>query len=239
MPNRLVAGAIAALLLAGVSVGITAPAASASDGSTPVQVSNFLGEALTSRLADLYGPNASGKGVRFDATTAYSATSRVFVFAPDFVDGKATFSTSSPAIAARRINEWVAVVSVQKAPVGVVTVKYSSKTGPQLVNFAPDLTLAAALPRLGATSQLVHDTAHRAWGSLTVDSITPIEAGTTGLSGAASLADYPRPTAKKTDVSKAVGIDPGVAAGALTLALVILVIALAVLVPRRKKEPLA
>jgi hypothetical protein len=239
MPNRLVAGAIAALLLAGVSVGVVAPAASASDGSTPVQVTNFLDQSLTSRLADLYGPNASGKGVHFDSTTAYSATSRVFVFAQDFVDGQATFSTSSPAIAARRINEWVAVVSVRKAAVGVVTVKYSSKTGPELVTFAPDLTLAAALPKLAATSQLVRDTSHRAWGSLTNDSIAPIEAGTTGLTGAASLADYPRPTVKKAEAPKAVGIDPGVAAGALTLALVILVIALAVLLPRRKKEPLA
>lgn len=234
MFRRPTSAVVAALLALGFSLTGAATSAAASDGSIPVQVSQFLGEGLTARLSDLYGPGKGGTGIAFNSTTAYGSTSRVFEFAPGFVSKARTFSTADPAILARRIDEWVTVVSVDKTPVGVATVSYSTAGGAVLTTFAPDLTLAAALPRLAATAQLVHDGAHDAWGSLAGDTITPIEAGSTGLTAPTSLASYPRaPT--MTTAKQPAGVDPGVAAGAITLILIVVIIALVLLWPRRKR----
>jgi hypothetical protein len=233
MFRRAASAVVAALLAVGFALTGAATSAAASDGSIPVQVSQFLGEGLTARLSDLYGPGTGGTGIAFSSTTAYGSTSRVFEFAPGFVSKARTFSTADPAILARRVDEWVTVVSVDKIPVGVATVSYSTAGGAVLTTFAPDLTLAAALPKLAATAQLVHDGTHHAWGSLAGDTITPIEAGSTGLTAPISLASYPHATT--TAAKQAAGVDPGVVAGAITLILIAVIVALAVLWPRRKR----
>lgn len=239
MSRRVAGGVVVALLVAGFAITGTASSAAASDGSIPVQVADFLSSGLTARLSDLYGPNGRGKGIRFDSTTTFASTSRVFEFAPEFASGTRTFSTANPGIPVRRINEWVTVVSVAKSVVGVATVSYSTGTGAVLTTFAPDHTLAAALPRLAATAELVHDGAHHAWDSLLGETITPIEAGSTGLTAQTSLAGYPRaPKQTAAAPRKSQGIDPGVAAGAISLTLVVIIIALVLLLPRRKRSPL-
>jgi hypothetical protein len=233
MFRRAARAGVAALLALGFAVTGAATSAAASDGSIPVQVSQFLSEGLTARLSDLYGPGTGGTGIAFNSTTAYGSTSRVFEFAPGFVSKAREFSTADPAILARRIDEWVTVVSVDKTPVGVATVSYSTAGGAVLTTFAPDLTLAAALPKLSATAQLVHDGAHHAWGSLAGDTITPIDAGSTGLTAPISLASYPH--APTTPAKQAATVDPGVVAGAITLILIAVIIALVLLWPRRKR----
>jgi hypothetical protein len=233
--RRAASAVVAALLALGFGLTGAATSAAASDGSIPVQVSQFLSEGLTARLSDLYGPGTGGTGIAFNSTTAYGSTSRVFEFAPGYVSKARRFSTADPAILARRVDEWVTVVSVDKTPIGVATVSYSTAGGAVLTTFTPDLTLAAALPKLAATAQLVHDGAHHAWGSLAGDTITPIEAGSTGLTAATSLASYPRAPTTTTAAKQPAGVDPGVAAGAISLILVVVIIALVLLWPRRKR----
>jgi hypothetical protein len=238
MHKRTAIAAMAGLFLVGAAVLGGVSTASASDGSAPVQVTTFIGPQLTASLAEFYGPGANGTGIKFDSSTSFAATSRIFAFTPAFVAGKTVFSTASPAVPARRLNEWATAVTVDKKLVGVATVAYSSEGGPRLLSFAPDLTLAAALPKIPADAQLVRDRAHKAWGSLSDGAVVPIEAGTTGLTATTSLADYPRPKAPDAVKAANTGLDTGVVAGAITLVLIVVIVALVVLVPRRRRSPL-
>jgi hypothetical protein len=233
MPRRLVTAGLA-VLLAGGLLASGATAASASNGSTPVEVTDFIATGLVAQLTDLYGPDGSGGGIDFASGSTMTSTSRVFLFTDDFLAGA---KTDAPV---HRINEWATVVSVAKKVVGVATVDFTSgRDGASLAGFVTDPALAAALPKLGPAVSLVHDAEHAAWFSLAGTTLTPIVAGKSPVSAATPLASYPRLIVQKADASPVVeAIDPGVAAGGITLLLVVVVIALILFLPRRKRDPL-
>ncbi|HEX4401058.1 MAG TPA: hypothetical protein VHZ98_07000 [Galbitalea sp.] len=239
MRRRLLLGALTGALLVVMGIISGAGSAAASEGSAPVQVADFVGAPLTAKLAEFYGPDASGGGVKFNATTTYSTTYRIFAFTPEFDSGTVKFTKDGDAVAARRLNSWLTGVTVDKKLVGVARVGYSVTTGAELISFSPDTQLAVALPALPAAAELIHDTAHKAWMSLTGTTVAPIESGSTNLTTATSLDAYPRAAASGSKTGTALVLDPGVIGGAITLVLIAVIIGLVLLLPRRSRTPLA
>jgi hypothetical protein len=249
------ASLLVAALAFGVSVVSAAPA-SASTGSVPLQVTKLLGDpALADKLTELYGPGSDDAGVDFTGAT-FGSVSRIFVFtAPDLVSIEDSTGKDSTAPAAsvipsatatpgakppiRRINEWAAVVSIDKKPVGVATIAYpSGSTVASLAGFSPDRELAAALPLLKATAALLRDSGNGAWMSVANGTATPLVAGKTKLTAPVSLVDYPRAESvtRAPAAPASTGMDPGIVIGGVTLLLVVGAIVLVLFLPRRKRD---
>ena len=164
---------------------LTASPASATDGSIPKVVADYISTDLVDALTEFYGPGADGDGTLFDASTTYSATSRVWAWTPEFEAGIA----DKPA--ERRLNEWVTVVSVGEVVVGVATVSIDPVTGgPQLANFLASPELAAAISGVGATSMLLRDVEREAWLAVEGNTVSPVVVGLSGLSAPSTVAAY-------------------------------------------------
>jgi hypothetical protein len=210
---------------------LAAPAAFAADGSTPVEVTNFIASGLMAQLEDVYGGGTGSHALTLDNSTTFSNTTRIFAFTDSFVHGDAR------AIAARRLNEWISVVSTAKKPVGVATVVLSQEiSAPGLSNFEPDLALAGALPRLAPTARLVRDDAHHAWFSFDGSVLTPIVTGDSGISGAVTLAKYLGEVhAAPVHPAIRTGVDAGVLVGASTILVTMIAVVVALVMLRRAR----
>lgn len=211
-------------------LGAAAPAA-ASRGSVPVEVTAYLADGLEAQLVDLYGRDAAGGGIEFDDSTMASDTTRVFEFTADYLAGA---ETETPV---RRLNEWVAIVSVAEEVVGVATVIIpADRELPELSLFAPEPALAAALAGLPAEAALVRDSPNAAWYSLVDDRLTAIEPGDSGLDGSISLAGFAAALSyPQSAVPQRADIVPGVIIGAVTLLAGLVAVAMLLLVARRRR----
>ncbi|PZQ89560.1 MAG: hypothetical protein DI534_07060 [Leifsonia xyli] len=225
-----------ALLLAAVIVALPA-AASASVGSVPPEVTAYAtGGALVERLDAVYGVNAEGAGIAFDETTTTGTISRVFRWTDERLAGD---TSGKPT---RMANEWALPVSVAEKPVGVAIIWINLDTEqPELAEFEPDAAAATALAAVPADAQLVRDLGSDAWFALAGDTLTPLVAGTSGLTGPVPVADYrvvsptPSPAPETSDAGF------GVAVGVAVLLFVIILAAL-FLLPRMRRprdEPAA
>ncbi len=202
-----------------------APSASADDQpQVPHQVSDYFANGLIPRLIDLYG---SGDGVTagtdFDATTTVGRISRVFEWTPDFLAGK---HGDAPT---RFTNNWVASVSVRGAFLGLATVWINPASDlPELSSFdSPEL--AMRLSSAPAKSSLVHDTARQAWFLVNGNSLTPLVAGTSRVTGTTTTDAY-QLSISSAQPPQSSGFS-GVAISALVLGVVILGLAVFVLLP--------
>jgi len=224
----------AALIAAAVLVVGAGSAAQASEGSVPVEVAAFATapDGLVASLEDFFGPGADGTGIEFDDTTEIGAVDRVFAFSPDWLAGRAT---DAPVVLS---NQWTAPVSVGGEALGVAVIWINPNTvRPQLADFVPDPSFATALADVPADAWLVGDPPRGAWLVLAPPTLTPLVAGTSGLSGDSPLGSYQRDvTAAKPVAAEEPNL--GSALSVATIVGVALIVVLALLVPlvwRRRK----
>ncbi|TXK18509.1 hypothetical protein [Homoserinibacter sp. GY 40078] len=171
--------AFAVVMLAGALVLPAAGAATASEGSVPAEVRAYVkGGGLADRLEDIYGEGADGEGIPFDDTTTPGPISRVFHWTDERVAG----DLSGPAT--RLVNEWAVPVSLGEEPVGVAIVWINTETDvAELAEFEPDADAAVALADVPEESRLVRDLGAGAWFALEDDVLTPLVAGSSGVTG--------------------------------------------------------
>jgi hypothetical protein len=182
-------GAALTLLAALALALVGAPAATASQGSVPAEVSAYAADpnGLVSRLDDLFGIGSGGAGIDFNETTTVGQLNRVFTFTEAFVAGVAT---DTPV---ERQNLWTAPITVNDDAIGLAVIWINpASVAPELADFVRDPGLARSLADVPADSFVVRDEQRAAWFTLAADELTPLVAGTSGLSGPIALDDFQR-----------------------------------------------
>jgi hypothetical protein len=232
-----------------VGFGVLTAGASATAATDPQQVpeevSDYFSSELVSRLADLYGPGADGvSGLDFDEeTTVVGPISRLMVWTEEFragVDTDLPVELSNSWVAA--ITEGAAADTAEAEPVqlGVATVWISPYTNePELASFAPSDVLGPALADAPEGSMLVHDAEHDGWYALTGRQLTPLAQGGHAVSSAPiPLADAQRTLWQQLETLPEPQANQGFIIAGLTLAFVVVLLAIFVLVPDRRKGSL-
>lgn len=251
------AAPVSLALLVGCGV-LTAgvPATAATDPQRlPEEVADYVTAELVPRLADLYGPGAdTGTGIDFDeATTVIGPVSRVMVWTEEF---RAGVDTDVPV---ELSNSWVAAITkgaitegatadtaeadaTQAEPVqlGVATVWISPYTNePELASFAPSDVLGPALAAAPEGSMLVYDAEHDGWYALAGRALTPLAQGGQAVSSAPiALADAKQTLWQQVETLPEPQPNYGFIIAGLTLAFVVVLLAIFVLVPDRRKSSL-
>jgi len=231
---RSAARALVAASLVAVSVSAVPTAASASEGSVPAEVRAYVkGGGLVDRLDDVYGENAAGEGIPFDDTTKPGPISRVFLFTDERLagdlDGRPT----------RMVNQWAVPVSLGGDPLGVAIVWINLETDTaELAEFEPDADAAVALADVPDDAQLVHEPGSAAWFALADDTLTPLVAGSSGVTEPTPVDEVALTTPTPApDAADAVD-DSGGRVGLVIAAVAILaaVVVAALLLPGRRRR---
>ncbi len=225
----------AAVTLAAVFVALGSSAASASEGSVPAEVTAYVDapDGLVPALDDFFGVGANGQGYDFDDTTTTGPVDRVFTFTTDWLAG----ATTDTAVGLS--NEWTVPVSIADKPIGVAIVWINPGTvRPELADFVPDVAFATALADVPDGSYLVHDAPRQAWFVLTPPTLTPLAAGTSGVSGDTTLAAYQgRVGVEAPEPEAATGFAPSLSIVIIVgVALVVILVLLVPLARRRRGE---
>ncbi|MEP6842835.1 MAG: hypothetical protein ABJA11_04890 [Pseudolysinimonas sp.] len=224
--------AVIALAAGGLGLAlVSAGAASASLGSVPAEVSVYVSSgAMVARLNDVYGPNASGTaGIKFDDTTKPGPISRVY----EWTDARlANRPTDHPV---QLTNNWVVPITIGGKSVGLATIWINPQTvEPELASFVPTASLGTALDAVPATAALVRYDRFSAWLALADGTVTPLVAGTSGLTAPVPVESLklspttPAPmatTEPNTGLALAIGI----------VALIAVIIVVALLMPRARR----
>jgi hypothetical protein len=219
----LLAGMIAAFVLGPAS------AASASLGSVPEQVAAYVADGgMLARLSDVYGKNAAGAGIDFDATTKAGPISRVYEWTA------ARLSSPTTDHPVQLTNNWVVPITIADKPIGLATLWINPQTvAPELADFSATPALATAMAAVPVSSALVRDTSSHAWLALADGTVTPLVAGTSGVSkptpvGSVKLSEATAPATAPAGSNAGLGL----AIGAVGIVVVVIVVAL--LLPRRR-----
>ncbi|MCU1557387.1 MAG: hypothetical protein JWN09_1382 [Microbacteriaceae bacterium] len=222
MPKRVVAALALALALAGL--GGTHAAQALDEPKIPEQVSAYFASGLVPRLADLYG------GIDFDATTKVGGIRRVLSWTGDFLAGK---NTATPT---ELTNGWNAPVTInQTTVVGLATVWINpSNDLPELADFAAGPALAAALAAAPVGTLIVRDDAHSAWFATDGTTITPLVAGTSGVTFPTTPAKYQKTMGAPTP--DAVAPNQGLLVAGIVLGIVVVILAVFILLPVRRRR---
>jgi hypothetical protein len=246
--------AVKASLALLVGFGVLTAGASATAATDPQQVpeevADYFRSELVDRLADLYGPGADGvAGLDFDEeTTVIGPISRLMVWTEEF---RAGVDTDLPV---ELSNNWVAAITEgaaadtteadagEEEPVqlGVATVWISPYTNePELASFVPSSVLGPALAAAPEGSMLVHDAEHDGWYALTGRQLTPLAQGGEPVSSAPiPLADAQQTLWQQLETLPEPQANQGFIIAGLTLAFVVVLLAIFVLVPDRRKRSL-
>ncbi|MBW4031580.1 MAG: hypothetical protein HIU88_02820 [Acidobacteria bacterium] len=178
--------AAAAVLAAGIialPAVFSAATASASLGSVPSEVSAYVANGMVARLNDIYGKNAAGEGIDFTASTEAGPISRVYEWTAVRLKDQAT---DHPV---QLTNNWVVPITIGGKAVGLATIWINPQTAaPELASFDPTPALATAMAAVPATAALVRDNATHAWLALDGGTVTPLVAGSSGLTTPAPVA---------------------------------------------------
>jgi hypothetical protein len=236
-----------------VSFGVLAfggsPAVAADAPRVPEEVSEYFASGLLPRLNDLYGPGVGGEvGIDFaETTTVIGPITRVMVWTEDFRAGVDTD------YAVELSNSWVAPISSGGAAVadategsaeaagevqfGLATVWISPQTDlPELASFVPSAVLGPALAKAPEGARLVYDAEHDAWYALVGDRLTPLAQGGDAVSGASlSLRDAQQTLWQELETLPGPPANSGFVVAGLTLAFVVVLLAIFVLVPDRRR----
>ena len=229
-----------AVLLAGLVAAVgalaIAPAASASAslGSVPAQVAAYVADGgMVARLSDVYGKNAAGAGVDFDATTKAGPITRVYEWTA------ARLSSPKTDHPVQLTNTWVVPITIDDKPVGLATLWINPQTvAPELADFVATPALATAMAAVPATSALVRDATTHAWLALDGETVTPLVAGSSGLSkptpvDALKLSDATAPAVAPAGSNAGLGLAIG------AVGVIVIVIVIALLAPRRRRPKAA
>ena len=214
---------VASLLAAG-------PATAADQPKVPEQVASYFADGLIPRLIDLYGAGEGvSKGIDFDATTAVGRISRVLEWTPDFLAGKATDTPT------QLTNNWVAPVSLRGSVIGLATVWINPADDlPELATFNPPALarlLAAAPPK----SLLVRDVEHSAWFAIDGPVLTPLVEGNSGATTVTTPDAYQRTISNVSQSEHSDRSSPGVLIAGIVLGVVVILLAIFVLLPDRRR----
>jgi hypothetical protein len=232
----------------------------------PEEVAEYFSTALIPRLGDLYGPGVGGAaGIDFDdSTTTVGPISRVMVWTEDFRAGVdtnlavelsntwvASITSSEPAgeAATDAAASGSSAASESAAPsdaaaevvqLGLATVWISPYTNlPELANFVPSADIGPAIARAPEGSMLVHDEEKDAWYALAGDQLTPLAQGGEAIPGPAIPLDTAQQTLwQELETLPQSGANNGFVIAGLTLAFVVVLLAIFVLVPDRRHAAL-
>jgi hypothetical protein len=221
-----------AITAAIVSLGV-AGAATASEGSIPVEVSAYASDpaGLLATLDDLAGVGADGSGLAFDETSEVGQLNRVFVFTDEWLAGE---STETP-VAMQ--NLWTAPVAIDDEYVGLAIIWINPGTvTPELAEFYPDGELALALSDVPAESYLVRDEPRGAWFFLTPPDLAPAVAGASGVAGPMDLDEYQDMVVERDAAVPAEPVSIGWLFPVLTIVALGLVVVLVLAIPALKRR---
>ena len=227
--------------------GSTAVAADAP--RLPEEVAEYFTSGLLPRLSDLYGPGVGGEvGIDFDeTTTTIGPITRVMVWTEDFRAGV------DADYAVELSNSWVAAISsggpaaadaaegaeeaVGEMQLGLATVWISPQTDlPELASFVPSAVLGPALATAPEGARLVYDAEQDAWYALVADQLTPLAQRGEAVSGASlSLRDAQQTLWQELETLPGTQSNGGFVVAGLTLAFVVVLLAIFVLVPDRRR----
>lgn len=240
---------LALLVCCGALAG-SLPAA-ADEPRVPEEVADYFSSALIPRLVDLYGQGGDGQaGIDFDDSTTVGTITRVLAWTEDFRAGRAT---DKPV---ELTNNWVASITVSgEEPaeaegetaeenvveqVGVATVWISPYTNlPELANFVPSAELGPALAAAPEGSLLIHDEERDSWFALVDDQLTALSPGSAGTPGGTVSLDEARDTLwRELPTLPAPQSNSGFVIAGLTLGFVVVLLAIFVLIPDRKRSVL-
>jgi hypothetical protein len=217
----------------GLVVGSKSAVADGAD--VPEQVSAYFATGLVPRLADLYTSGAKdGATAPFDATAKVGTIRRLSAWTAAFSAGR---STDTPT---ELTNDWVAPVSDKSGTVlGLATVWINPGSDlPELADFVLGSSLVAAVDKAPAAMRLVHDSDHSAWFATDGKKLVPLVAGTSGLGAESTVADYQklRGAIPAEPVGTSAATNPGLVFAGVTLGVVVLLLAVVILLPGRKRR---
>lgn len=218
----------------------------------PEEVADYFSTELLPRLNDLYAVGVAGEGgIDFDEeTTTIGPITRVMVWTEDFRAGVDT------EFAVELSNSWVAPVSSAEkaaeaesdvpegspattavAQLGLATVWINPHSNqPELATFVPSASLGPALAAAPEGSVLVHDEEQDAWYALAGDRLSPLAQGGGAISGAPLALDEAQQTLwQELDTLPQPQGNNGFVIAGLTLAFVVVLLAVFVLVPDRRR----
>ena len=211
----------------------TLPEPTLPEPTLPEPVATYISTGLLPRLADLYGPGKkAGSGIEFDATAKVGDIHRLFAWTPAFLAGK---KTDTPT---QLTNNWVAPITVKGQVIGLATVWINpSSDQPELANFDLGPGLATALAAAPKGTVLIRDDTHSAWFASDGETITPLVSGTSGVATAKTVTAYRDSLpASAQSTPDAAGSSNGLAIAAIVLGVVVVLLALFVLLPLRRRR---
>ena len=221
---------VVAVAVVALSLSAASPAAAA---GVPGEVTTYIANDLVDDLNEFYGPGQDGAGLLFTDSTTTSPAVRVL--------GLTAATVADPGV--RRLNRWVTVIAIDEAIVGVATISIEPlSSAPQLDLYLDSPQFGTVIAALPEGAQLVNDPEREAWFSLEGDMLTPLVAGSSGVTTPITLATYRAslPTATAMDAAPTPPTPPSalIIVG-LVLALVVLLLAVEAFFPfwRRRAQP--
>jgi hypothetical protein len=222
--------ALLAALLGGAFVG---QAASAAEPPVPEDVTAYFATGLVPRLADLYGAGTGGDAA-FDETTKVGTIHRLLAWTPDFLAGK---KTDAPT---QLTNTWIAPVTAKSGAIlGLAAVWINPGSDVvELADFSRGRALVDALGKAPKDTQLIDDTAHQAWFATDGTTLTPLVIGSSKTKAPLTPAEYQ--AILRAHVALATppqsATNPGLLIAGITLGVVVLLLAVFILLPGRKRR---
>lgn len=219
-----------AALLGGAFVG---QAASAAEPPVPEDVAAYFATGLIPRLADLYGAG-TGTDAAFDDTTKVGTIHRLLAWTPDFLAGKKTDTPTE------LTNTWIAPVTAKSGTIlGLAAVWINPGSSVvELADFSRGRALVDALGRAPQDTLLIDDAAQQAWFATDGTTLTPLVVGTSKTTGPLTPAEYQailRANATPATPSQT-ATNPGLLIAGITLGAVVVLLAVFILLPGRKRR---
>jgi hypothetical protein len=197
------------------------------DNQVPEQVSGYFATGLVPRLIDLYGADAGST-----ADTKAGQISRVHEWTAPFLAGTPT------KIPTQVTNSWVAPVFVKDRPLGLAIVWINPATDlAELAEFTAGSRIVSALAARPADAVLLRDEDHAAWFALADDTLTPLVTGTSGVRTPTPVRDYQASLTHSTAPAPAPPVNQGLLIAGITLGVVVVLLAVFVLLPDRRRRP--
>ena len=222
-----------ALLAALLGSAFVGQSASAAEPPVPEDVAAYFATGLVPRLADLYGAG-TGTDAAFDDTTKVGTIHRLLAWAPDFLAGK---KTDAPT---QLTNTWIAPVTAKTGTIlGLAAVWINPGSDViELADFSRGRALVDALGRAPQGTQLIDDTAQQAWFATDGKILTPLLIGTSKTTAPLTPAEYQ--TILRTKAAPAApsqtATNPGLLIAGITLGVVVVLLAVFILLPGRKRR---
>lgn len=224
--------AAAVVLLAAAAFFGSASAASALDEPrVPENVGQYFASGLVPRLVDLFGAKA-GAEVVFDSSAKVGAIHRVLSWTTGYLSGA---KTAEPT---QITNNWVAPISSADGTVaGVATVWINpASSQPELADFSRGGALATALATAPTGTLLIRDDARSAWFATDGTTLTPLISGSSGIVTASTPDAYQRQFTLTSAASEESAPNRGLLIAVLVLGVVVVLLAVFVLLPDRRRR---